>query len=180
MHAEKTGLREVGGSMKIMGVLTIIFGMLAMAMPWVAGQTIVWLIGVLVLAGGLTRMFWAFKAGSLGKGILVFLIGVLTVLAGMAILSRPYLTAGVLTLMFAIYFFVDGFSEIMAAFALPGGQSGKGWLIFSGAISIVLGVMIYSGFPLAGVLAIGVFFGIKLLFAGMTMLMLGSAAKSAS
>lgn len=179
MNTEKTELQEIGGSMKVMGVLTIIFGMLAMAMPWVAGQTIVWLIGILVLAGGLTRMFWAFKAGSLGRGILAFLIGVLTLLAGMAILSRPYLAAGVLTIMLAIYFFVDGFSEIMAAFALPAGQNGKGWLIFSGAISIVLGVMIYSGFPLAGVFAIGVFFGIKLLFAGMTMLMLGSAARSA-
>jgi uncharacterized membrane protein HdeD (DUF308 family) len=35
--------------------------------------------------------------------------------------------------------------------------------------------MIFTGFPLAGVVAIGVFLGIKLLFAGMTMLTLGSA-----
>jgi len=178
MNAENTELQEVGSSMKIMGVLTIIFGMLAMAMPWVAGQTIVWLIGVLVLAGGLTRMFWAFKAGSLGKGILVFLIGVLTLLAGFSVIAHPVFAAGVLTIVLAIYFFVDGFTEIMAAFALPAGVDGKGWLIFEGAVTILLGALIYSGFPIAGIVAIGVFLGIKLLFVGLTMLMVGKAAKA--
>jgi uncharacterized membrane protein HdeD (DUF308 family) len=90
MSAEKVSSR-----MKLFGVLTIIFGILAIASPWVAGQSILWLVGVLVMAGGLTRMFWAFKAGSFGKGILVFLIGVLTLLAGLAIIAHPIMSAGV-------------------------------------------------------------------------------------
>ncbi len=173
MSAEKVSSR-----MKLFGVLTIIFGILAIASPWVAGQSILWLVGVLVMAGGLTRMFWAFKAGSLGKGILVFLIGVLTLLAGLAIIAHPIMSAGVLTIVLAIYFFVDGFSELMAAFALPGGVDGKGWLIFDGLVTIALGVLIFTGFPFAGTVAIGVFLGIKLLFIGISMMLLGSAARA--
>jgi uncharacterized membrane protein HdeD (DUF308 family) len=88
------------------------------------------------------------------------------------------MSAGVLTIVLAIYFFVDGFAELMAAFALPGGAEGKGWLIFDGVITVTLGVLIFMGFPFAGTVAIGVFLGIKLLFIGISMMLLGSAAKA--
>ena len=64
------------------------------------------------------------------------------------------------------------------AFALPGGAEGKGWLIFDGVITVTLGVLIFMGFPFAGTVAIGVFLGIKLLFIGISMMLLGSAAKA--
>ena len=69
MNTESFEVQKASGSMKIMGILTMAFGFLAMASPWVAGQFVMWLIGVMVMAGGLTRMFWAFKADSLGAGL---------------------------------------------------------------------------------------------------------------
>ncbi len=170
---------KISSRMKLFGVLAIVFGILAIASPWVAGQSVMSLVGILVIAGGVMRMIWAFKAGSLGKGALVFLIGVLTLLAGIAIIAHPVITASVLTIILAIYFFVDGFSEVMAAFALPSGMDGKGWLIFDGLVTIALGIMIFMGFPVAGTVAIGVFLGIKLLLIGFSMFMLGTAAKAA-
>lgn len=180
MSAERNDLQKAAGSLKTMGVLTIIFGILAMAMPWVAGQSILLLIGLLVMAGGVTRMIWAFKAGSLGKGILVFLIGALTLVAGIVIVANPILGSGVLTIMLSAYFLVDGVSELLAAAGMSRGQDGRGWLMFDGVITILLGIAIFTGFPLAGAFAIGVLLGIKLLFIGLTMLTLGSAAKRAS
>jgi uncharacterized membrane protein HdeD (DUF308 family) len=162
--------------MKMMGVLTIAFGILAIAMPWVAGQSLMWLLGVLVIAGGLTRMVWAFAAGSLGKGILVFLIGVLTLLAGIAVIAHPLMTSAILSVLLAVYFLADGLAEIFAGAALNEGQAGKGWLIFDGIVTLILGVMIFTGFPLSGFFAIGVLLGVKLLFAGTTILTLGAAA----
>lgn len=176
MQAEKPSLRQAGGKMKVMGVLTIAFGILAIAMPWAAGQSFLWLVGVLVMAGGMTRMVWAFQAGSLGKGVLVFLIGVLTLLAGLAVIALPLMTSAVLSVLLAVYFLADGLAEIFAGAALPEGRAGKGWLIFDGIVTLVLGVMIFTGFPLSGFLAIGVLLGVKLLFAGATMLTLVAAA----
>ena len=162
--------------MKGMGVLTVACGILAIAMPWVAGQSVLWLVGVLVMVGGLTRMVWAFQAGGLGKGMLVFLIGVLTLLAGAAVIAHPLLSSAILSVLLAVYFLADGLAEIFAGSALPEGRAGKGWLIFDGIVTLVLGVMIFTGFPLSGLLAIGVLLGVKLLFAGATMLTLGGAA----
>ena len=156
MSAEKTVLQNVSSRMKLMGWLSIIFGILAMAMPWVAGQSILMVVGVLVMAAGIMRMIWAFQAGSLGKGILVFVIGVLTLLAGIAVLANPLMSSAVLTIMLAIYFFVDGISELVAAFSV---SEGKGWLLFDAVVTIIL--------------------GIKLLFVGITMLTIRSVARNA-
>ena len=160
-----------------MGVLTIACGILAIAMPWVAGQSVLWLVGVLVMVGGLTPMVFAFQAGGLGEGMLVFLIGVLTLLAGAAVIAHPLLSSAILSVLLAVYFLADGLAEIFAGSALPEGRAGKGWLIFDGIVTLVLGVMIFTGFPLSGLLAIGVLLGVKLLFAGATMLTLGGAAE---
>jgi uncharacterized membrane protein HdeD (DUF308 family) len=175
VNAETTGLQKVGSSVKWMGWLSIIFGILAIAMPWVAGQSILLMVGALVMAAGVLRMVWAFRAGSLGKGILVFVIGVLTLLAGIAVIAHPVMSSAVLTVLLAVYFFVDGFSELMAAFSL---KEGKGWLLFDAVVTILLGIMIFTGFPLAGTVAIGVFLGVKLLFVGVTMLTLRSAVRN--
>ena len=176
MNAETPVLQKVSSSMRLMGWLSIIFGALAIAMPWIAGQSILLMVGALVIVAGIMRMIWAFQAGSLGKGVLVFLIGVLTLLAGFAVVANPLMSSAILTIMLSIYFFVDGLSEFFAAFSL---QDGKGWLLFDAVVTVLLGIMLFSGFPLAGTVAIGVFLGIKLVFVGVTMLSIRSLAKHA-
>ena len=176
MNDVRSEIKSGASSMKWMGILTIIFGVLAMMMPFVTGQSVLMQIGILVMAGGILRLIWAFKAGSLGKGILVFAIGVLTLLAGFWIITEPFIAAGALTIVLAVYFFADGLLEIIAAFSVA---EGKGWLIFDGVVTVILGVLLFMGFPLSGPLAVGVLLGIKLLLAGITMLTLGSAVKRA-
>jgi uncharacterized membrane protein HdeD (DUF308 family) len=176
MNGLRSEIESKASSMKWMGILTIIFGVLAMMMPYVTGQSVLLLIGMFVMAGGILRMIWAFRAGSLGRGILVFIIGVLTLLAGFWILTEPYIAAGALTLVLSVYFFADGLAEIFAAFSV---EQGKGWLLFDGVVTVILGVLLFMGFPFSGPLAVGVLLGIKLLLAGITMLTLGSAVKRA-
>ena len=63
-------------------------------------------------------------------------------------------------------------------------EQGWGWLLVGGVISLLLGIMIWRQFPLSGAWAVGVLVGIRLIFAGWTMIMLGAtghaAAKAAS
>ena len=56
--------------------------------------------------------------------------------------------------------------------------SRRGWFIFAGAVSILLGVLLWAQFPLSGAWALGILLGIKLLFIGLIMIMGGSAARS--
>ncbi len=168
-----------GKRMSRLGIVTMVLGFLVMLAPVLVGFSLLWILGLLVAGAGLCRMFWAFQTGSLGKGVLVFAIGGLTLLAGIALLANPYLASGVLTIVLAIYFVVDGAAEIGSAFGQPPG-SGRGWLLFGGAVSILLGIIIWRQCPLSGVWAIGVLIGIKLFFGGMIMVAAGSTVRAAA
>lgn len=168
LEAAKSG----GTKMSIFGVIAIILGILCMMMPGITGLSVITMVGLLVLAGGVVRMIWAFKAGSLGKGLLVFAVGGLTLLAGIILLANPLLASGILTIMLALYFILDGISEIAA------GMGRSGWLVFGGIVSVLLGIMLWRQFPLSGVFAIGVLFGIKMFMAGLIMVTGGSAVHS--
>jgi uncharacterized membrane protein HdeD (DUF308 family) len=107
----------------------------------------------------------------------MFAIGLLTLLAGLALLAHPLFAAGVLTVMLAVYFILDGIGELAAGMRLRPAD-GWGWLLFGGIVSILLGLMIWGQFPLAGLWAVGILLGIKLFFIGLIMVTAGSAVRS--
>ena len=173
-----TDAAKAGGKrMTIFGIISIILGMLAMLVPGLTGLSVVLLMGGFVLLAGIVRIIWAFRAGSLGKGLLMFAIGGLTLLCGIVLLANPLFASGVLTFLLAAYFVIDGISEITAGFRLRP-ELGWGWMLFGGIISIWLGIMIWGQFPLSGVWAIGILLGIKLFFVGLIMVMGGNALRS--
>jgi len=158
----------------MLGAVLIILGILAMLAPGVTGLSIAMVLGVLVLIGGIARIIWAFQAHNLGKGIGRFAIGGLTLLCGIMLIGHPFFAVGVLTILLALYFIVDGIFEIFAGVRI-GTASGGGWLLFGGIISILLGFIIWTQFPLSGAWALGILLGIKLFMTGLIMITAGSA-----
>ncbi len=173
----KDGVKAGGTRMTIFGVIAIILGILCLLAPGMTGISVMALVGVLVLVAGIVRIIWAFQAGSFGKGLLMFAIGGLTLLCGIVLLANPLFGSAVLTVMLALYFILDGISEIAAGVRLRP-EAGWGWMLFGGIVSILLGMMIWGQFPLSGVWAIGILLGIKLFFVGLIMVMGGSAVRS--
>ena len=161
----------------ILGVLTVILGVLAMMSPMLAGMAVSMMVGFLLILAGITRTIFAFKAQSWGKGILAFVLGLLTLLIGLAMVFRPVLGLTSLTLVLAAYFFIDGIFEIFEAFDLKP-LKGWGWMLFGGIVSVLLGFMIWGQWPVSGAWAIGILVGIKLIFAGWAMVGIGAAGRS--
>ncbi|MDH3198424.1 MAG: DUF308 domain-containing protein [Candidatus Krumholzibacteria bacterium] len=164
-----------GGRMTIIGVITMVFGIMAISTPLLAGKGVALLIGILVLLAGLSRLLWAFRASG-GERVFLLVVGVLTTVCGVVMVANPLFTAGVLAILLAIYFIADGIFEIMGAFSLRP-ERGWGWLFFAGIVSLALGIMIWRQFPLSGLVAVGVLLGIKLFLAGLLMITVGSAAR---
>jgi len=163
-----------GKRMTTLGIIAIVLGILCMIAPMIAGLSIALLLGILVMAGGVLRMIWAFKAGGVGKGgILRLLLGCLTLICGLLLAVNPAFAAAFLTILLSLYFIIDGVVEIAA-----GTSTQQGWLTFAGVISILLGIMLWTGFPMSGPWVLGVLLGLKLLFIGIIMLTGGSAVKS--
>ena len=170
-------VKQNSGLVITLGVVMLIIGTLAMFSPLVAGLSIAITVGVLLILGGVSQLFFAFKAGSFGKGIWIFILGLLTVIIGIAMVSQPGAALATLTIFLAAYFIVEGIFEIIGAFQVKP-IKGWGWTLFSGILSLLLGLMIWSQCPLSGAWAIGVLVGIKLIFSGWMMIAFGSAARS--
>lgn len=158
------------------GVIAIILGMLAMLAPGLAGLSVALLLGIIVLAAGIVRIFWAFQAGTFGKGLVGFVIGGLTLLCGILLIANPLFASGMLTILLAIYFICDGIFEIVAAIQCKP-MEGWGWLLFGGIVSVLLGLMIWAQYPLAGAWAMGILIGIKLFMVGLIMVTGGAVAR---
>ncbi|MGB5163410.1 MAG: DUF308 domain-containing protein [Thermoanaerobaculia bacterium] len=161
----------------VLGILTVILGVLAMMTPLMTGVAVALILGFLLIAAGITRTIFAFKCKSWGKGILVFVLGLLTLLVGLYMVVRPGLALATLALVLAFYFFIDGIFEIIEAFDLKP-LSGWGWMLFGGIVSIVLGIMIWRGWPERSMMFVGILVGIKLIFAGWAMVGIGAAGRS--
>ena len=170
-------LKKDSTAVLILGMVTVVLGVLAMMAPMVTGVAVAFMVGILLIGGGIMRTIFAFKCKSWGAGILVFLLGILMLLVGLYMIARPGAALATLTLFLAAYFAVDGILEIVQAFDLKPIQ-GWGWTLFGGIVSILLGVMIWRQWPVSGAWAIGILVGIKLVFAGWAMVGIGAAGRS--
>ncbi len=161
----------------VWGILTIILGALAIAAPMVSGIAVTTLVAVFLLAAGIAQTIFAFKAGSFGQGFLTFLFGAFGILAGLFMLARPLVGLASVTMILAIYFFVDGVSGGFMAFRLRPAQ-GWGWMLVSAIISVWLGIMIMNNWPYSGQWLVGTLVGVRLFFAGWSMIALGGLGEA--
>ena len=154
------------------GFAIMLLGILAVSAPFVSGVAATSFVAVLITAAGLTMTMYAFKAGSFGKGLLQFLFGGITIVCGVAMFVTPMLSMWTLTGLLMVYFLVDG---IFAIFSGVKGRPapGWGWVTISGIVSIVLAVLLYREWPDSGTYAVGLLVGIRLIFTGWSIAMLG-------
>ena len=169
-------IQKSSGLIIATGILLLMMGMFAMGSPLVAGVSLALMVGIMLIIGGIGQLSFAFKAG---KGIFAFVLGALTVVIGGYMVSRPGAALASLTLFLALYLIMSGAFEVMMSFQFRP-TKGWGWAAFSGAASMLLGIMIWNQFPLSGVWAVGILIGVRLFFNGLTLLMLGLAARQQS
>ena len=177
--AEATWMDEAkknSGLLIFLGVLTVIFGVVAIGSPLITGVAVAVFVGFLLLASGVARIVHALKSKQWGTGFWGTVIGVLGVAAGLLMIFRPLVGLVTMTMLLAIYFLVDGVSEIIAAFKIKPGQ-GWGWVLFNGIIAVLLGLMIWRQWPVSGAWAIGLLVGIHILMTGWSMIILGTGAR---
>jgi uncharacterized membrane protein HdeD (DUF308 family) len=108
------------------------------------------------------------------RGFLVHLLGgILYVTIGALIVVDPVAGAIGLTLLLAGFFVAGGILKLVLGF-----QAESGWFAFSGIIDLLLGALVAIGWPETGTWVIGLFVGIELVFAGLSLILMASATRS--
>ena len=172
------GIKKNARLVVIVGFLMLICGIFAIGSPLVAGVYVTIFVGAMLIVGGLAQCFLAFQAGAFGKGLLIFVVGALTAVAGFYLLNQPLAGLASITIILAAYFVIAGISELVSAFQIRPAD-GWGLMLFSGIVTLLLGIMIWRQFPLSGAWAVGVLFGLKLVLGGWSLIFIGRGVRGA-
>jgi uncharacterized membrane protein HdeD (DUF308 family) len=170
------GIKKNAGLTVVIGIITLITGTLAITSPFVAGVSITILVGAMLAISGISQCFLAFKTGALGKGLMVFVVGVLMTIVGVYMMNQPVAGLKTLTIILMSYLLVTGALEIIVSFQLKP-ASGWGLELFNGVVTLLLGIMLWRQYPLSGAWAIGILFGIKMIFSGWAFVFIGRSVK---
>jgi uncharacterized membrane protein HdeD (DUF308 family) len=158
-------LRRVRRTLVVLGILALIAGVAAIAVPIAATVTMTIFIGWILMFFGVVSLFHAFSPGTPAMKTLRMLNAVLAILVGLYLVVLPLTGSITLTFLLAVWFFGTG--VLMTANAVRHrGQPGWGWTLANGVISIILGVMLVADLPSTSAWAIGLLVGINLLFWG--------------
>jgi uncharacterized membrane protein HdeD (DUF308 family) len=159
----------------VLGVCLIVLGVILLGSPVIATVATVTALGVLILLAGGAEMVGAFWCREWSGFFLALLSGILGVVVGLMLLGNPVQGGITLTILLASFLFVGGIFKAVAA--ITHRFEGWGWLLLSGAVDVVLGVLIWRELPVSGLTIIGLLVGISLIFRGVSWLMVGFALK---
>ncbi|HMH13201.1 MAG TPA: DUF308 domain-containing protein [Edaphobacter sp.] len=161
-----------------LSVLLLLAGFFAILIPSVSGIAITLFIGWTIIITGITHFVMAFKTHTTGSILWELLLGALYLFAGGYLVFHPLSGLASLTLLLAVYLFIEGIIEVVHAFQVRP-RHGTAWLWINAAITLILAVMIWRTWPVSSTWAIGTLVGISMIFSGFSRLMASLAAKRA-
>lgn len=163
----------------IIGIVFVVIGSLAVLMPQVSTIAVELTIGWLFLLSAFAYGWSAFSlrggwntAGAIGMALLSLAVGLL-------LLLNPLRGVLTLTLIMAAFFLAGGLVKLWGSLA---NRHVRGWWwgLVSGGASLLLGILILAGWPGTAAWALGLLFGIDLLFSGWALIAIYPALKGGS
>lgn len=170
-HIEMT-LAQHRGWYIFQGIIFVLIGLMAMILPTATAVGFELLLGALLLASGIIQAIASLRSKThwwaLASSLTSLVIGGLMVF---------YPVAGTLAIatLLAIFLVIEGVIELLLAFQFRSLRNWR-WLMFSGAVSLLLGFLLFAGWPATTLAFLGIVIGINLLFYGVALLALTASA----
>ncbi len=147
-----------------LGVLLVIAAFIVWGAAAFTSTLSVLLLGWILLIGGIVEFFSIFFSNQnrLGNALL----GILNTIVGFLIITNPEVSLATITLLFAMLLTVGGLTQMLSgAFS---DMNNKGWSVFGGLVTFILGVMIWANWPESSLTTFGIFIGIYFFLAGIS------------
>jgi len=158
-------LRGKWAAITAFGVLLVVLGFAALFFWLFATIAAVTLNGVLFLVAGAAEIGIGMHSRRWGQFFIWVIGGVLYMAAGLLCIANPVLASVVLTLLLGAGLLAAGLVRAYLATQLPAGQP-RGLVFVAAAVTILLGLIIVSHWPLDSVYVLGTLLGVDLLFHG--------------
>ena len=158
------------------GVLLIVFGMVAVASPFLAAVAVNVVVAWLIVLAGVVHLMLAVRAHGAGSMIWKLLVGIAYLCFGGYLIVHPLVGVASLTLLLATLFLVEGVLDVVLFFKMRPLQ-GSGWVLTDGIVTLLLGALIYLQWPTSSAWAIGTLVGISMIFSGVARVMMSLAVR---
>ena len=169
-HAMMQDLADHWGLAVVMGIVSIILGLLAMFYPGATIVTIAIFFAAWLFVSGFFEVITSFtRGGDTGSRVLHAIIGVLSVIVGFALLRAPFQSVEVFIFVLGIFWLVQGVMTFVAAFAQ---KEGRNWRIVMGLLGILAGIVILT-YPISSAVTLAFIGGIWLVVLGILQIVAG-------
>ena len=176
--AQNTLASLAAGRSILWAIVLIIFGFLAIAVPFATSFGVVVVAAWLIVFSGAFQFIHAFQSKGIGSTIWKLLVAVLYLVAGIYFLLHPVIGVASFTLALAFFFVAEGIIDLIAYFQSRS-AGGSVWILVDGIVTLILGILVWRQWPSSSLWLIGTLVGISMIMTGMTRLMIGLAARRA-
>jgi uncharacterized membrane protein HdeD (DUF308 family) len=176
MHPMSATIEGIGGSWGWflgLGVLFCLAGALCIVGEVGATFATVLVLGWVLLISGVVALIHGFRTHTWSGFLLSLLSALFRGFTGFLLVRYPLAGAESITLLLASFFIVGGLFRAIGAGMLK--LPRWGWPVFSGIVSIVLGVMLLVEMPVSSIWFIGFAIGIDLLVEGGSLISFATA-----
>ncbi|HZH11502.1 MAG TPA: HdeD family acid-resistance protein [Microvirga sp.] len=164
-------------ALALRGAFSVIFALIAFFWPGATILSFVLFFSAYMLVDGVFGIVSGIRAASRHErwGLLI-LEGILNILVGILAFVMPGLTVVFFVTLLAVWSLITGILMIVAAFKLSPAY-GRGWLIFSGLVSVLFGVALLIA-PLVGAVVLTWWLGAYALVFGIALIVLAFKLRS--
>jgi uncharacterized membrane protein HdeD (DUF308 family) len=174
-------VRAHWGWFLVEGIVIVVLGALAIALPLFAGLAIAIVLGWLLIVAGIVGLFATMNARYAPGFAWALISAVLALVVGVVLLWDPAAGLVTLTLALIVYFAVDGILNIALAITHRRDYaSGRWeWMLFNGIVDLILAAIVFAGLPGTVTWVLGLLVGIDLVVGGAALIAMALAAKRA-
>jgi uncharacterized membrane protein HdeD (DUF308 family) len=166
-------------SLTLIGGIFVILGVMAIILPVWATFAVEQLVAGLLLVWGAAGIGFAVSMRPLPEWRISAGLSVMILALGTIFLIVPQDGIETLTLVLIAAFLLEGVLSVLFAFRIRDSMRQWGWMALSGLVSVLVGLMILSGWPGTETWTLGLLFGLNFLTTGASLIALAMAVKSA-
>ncbi|PCR89897.1 HdeD family acid-resistance protein [Natrinema ejinorense] len=179
MDAEQYTPQTAWRPLAFAGGIIAVIGLLAILVPFATGIALTYILGGLLLFGGVVHAGHVRSARGWRDSFWQGTLAIVSVVAAIVLLTNPVVGLLSLTLGAIAYLVLDGIAELVSSVRM-GSQSGRSWIAASGVLSLVLAAFLWAGFPVSAAWFVGFIVGVSLLTTGGSMIAVANSTRRTS
>lgn len=147
----------------ILGVLTVILGVIVSLHPSGSLNVLAVLLGILLILSGVFHLVRVFDSSEQHR-VWLAVGGLLFIVVGVVLIRHLHLTVAIIGLVIGITWIVQGLTALIAGIS-GDVREGRGWWIAFGVISLIAGIVVAAA-PITSVNVLAVLVGILFIVMG--------------